>query len=121
MLDILYYMQYNIIRKRDKEVPERESKGEINMIYLNNDGDYITSDNFINCGNAQRDELSKVYHMPDAKELYDFLDGLDSWADIPADVFQHLAEACGVSYNTEEEADDLMERCEDALRKSGQW
>lgn len=40
------------------------------MIYLNNDGtDYITSDNFINCGNTTREELVKAYHLPDAKEL----------------------------------------------------
>lgn len=67
------------------------------MIYLNNDGDYITSDNFIGCGNYQRDELARYYHLPDARELYNFLNGLDSWADIPAD--------------------DLMERCEKALGK----
>ena len=88
------------------------------MIYLNNDGtDYITSDNFIDCGNEQRDELSKVYHLPDGRELFNFLDNLDSWADIPADVFKQLAEACGVEYDDQEEADDLMERCEEALSK----
>lgn len=87
------------------------------MIYLNNDGDYITSDNFIDCGNEQRDELSKVYHLPDSRELFDFLDNLDSWADIPADVFKQLAEACGVEYDAQEEADDLMGRCEEALSK----
>lgn len=88
------------------------------MIYLNNDGtDYITSDNFVNCGNEQRDELSKVYHLPDGRELFNFLDSLDSWADIPADVFKQLAEACGVEYDDQEEADDLMERCEEALSK----
>lgn len=87
------------------------------MIYLNNDGDYITSDNFIDCGNEQRDELSKVYHLPDGRELFDFLDNLDSWADIPADVFKQLAEACGVEYDDQEEADDLMERCEEVLSK----
>lgn len=86
------------------------------MIYLNNDGnDYITSDNFINCGNTTREELVKAYHLPDAKELYNFLDNLDSWADIPADVFQQLAEACGVDYDDQEEADDLMERCKAEL------
>lgn len=86
------------------------------MIYLNNDGnDYITSDNFINCGNTTREELVKAYHLPDAKELYKFLDNLDSWADIPADVFQQLAEACGVDYDDQEEADDLMERCKAEL------
>lgn len=87
------------------------------MIYLNNDGDYITSDNFINCGNKQREELSKVYHIPDGRELFNFLDSLDSWADVPADVFQQLAESCGVEYDAQEEADDLMERCEEALSK----
>lgn len=87
------------------------------MIYLNNDGDYITSDNFINCGNEQRDELARCYHLPDGRELYNFLDSLDSWADIPTDVFQQLAEACGVEYDDQEEADDLMERCEEALSK----
>lgn len=88
------------------------------MIYLNNDGtDYITSDNFINCGNATREELGKAYHLPGAKELYKFLDGLDSWADIPDEVFQQLAEACGVDYDDQEEADDLMERCKKALSK----
>lgn len=93
------------------------------MIYLNNDGtDYITSDNFVNCGNEQRDELSKVYHLPDGRELFNFLDNLDSWADIPADVFKQLSEACGVEYDDQEEADqeeadDLMERCEEALSK----
>lgn len=87
------------------------------MIYLNNDGDYITSDNFINCGNEQRDELSKVYHRPDGRELFNFLDSLDSWADIPTDVFQQLAESCGVEYDAQEEADDLMGRCEEALSK----
>lgn len=87
------------------------------MIYVNNDGDYITSDNFINCGNEQRDELSKVYHLPDGRELFNFLDNLDSWADIPADVFKQLAEACGVEYDDQEEADDLMEHCEEALSK----
>lgn len=88
------------------------------MIYLNNDGtDYITSDNFVNCGNEQRDELSKVYHLPDGRELFNFLDNLDSWADIPADVFKQLAEACGVEYDGQEEADDLMKRCEEVLSK----
>lgn len=88
------------------------------MIYLNNDGtDYITSDNFVNCGNEQRDELSKVYHLPEGGELYNFLDGLDSWADVPADVFQQLASSCGVEYDAQEEADDLMKRCEEALSK----
>lgn len=87
------------------------------MIYLNNDGDYITSDNFINCGNEQREELSKVYHIPDGRELFNFLDSLDSWADVPADVFQQLAESCGVEYDAQEEADDLMKRCEEALSK----
>lgn len=88
------------------------------MIYLNNDGtDYITSDNFINCGNTTREELGKAYHLPGAKELYKFLDGLDSWADIPDEVFQQLAEACGVDYDNQEEADDLMERCKKALSK----
>lgn len=88
------------------------------MIYLNNDGnDYITGDNFVNCGNTTREELVKAYHLPDAKELYKFLDNLDSWADIPADVFQQLAEACGVDYDDQKEADDLMEQCEKALSK----
>ena len=88
------------------------------MIYLNNDGtDYITSDNFVNCGNEQRDELSKVYHLPNGRELYNFLDNLDSWDDIPANVFQQLAVACGVDYDAEAEADELMERCEKALTK----
>lgn len=87
------------------------------MIYLNNDGDYITSDNFINCGNEQREELARYYHLPDGRELYNFLDSLDSWADIPTDVFQQLAESCGVEYDAQEEADDLMERCEEALSK----
>jgi hypothetical protein len=88
------------------------------MIYLNNEGnDYITDNNFVDCGNSQRDELSKVYHLPDGRELFNFLDGLDSWADVPADVFQQLAEVCGVEYDAQEEADDLMERCEKALSK----
>lgn len=86
------------------------------MIYLNNDGnDYITSDNFINCGNTTREELVKAYHLPDAKELYKFLDNLDSWADIPADVFQQLAEACGVDYDDQEEADEIRKK----LKKDG--
>lgn len=88
------------------------------MIYLNNDGtDYITSDNFIACGNSQRDELARYYHLPDARELFNFLDSLNTWADIPADIFQQLAEACGVDYDDQEEADDLMERCKKALSK----
>lgn len=88
------------------------------MIYLNNDGtDYITSDNFVNCGNEQRDELSKVYHLPNGRELYNFLDSLNSWDDIPANVFQQLAEACGIEYDAKEEADELMERCEKVLKK----
>lgn len=61
--------------------------------------------------------MSKLYHLPDGRELYNFLDSLDSWADITADVFQQLAEACGVDYDDQEEADDLMERCEKALSK----
>lgn len=87
------------------------------MIYLSNDGDYITDDNFVACGNRQREELSKVYHLPSGRELYTFLDSLNTWADIPADIFQQLAEACGVDYDDQEEADDLMERCEKALTK----
>lgn len=87
------------------------------MIYLNDDGDYITSDNFIDCGNEQRDELSKVYHLPGGRELLNFLDSLDSWADMPTDVFRQLAEACGVEYDAQEEADDLMERCGKKLKE----
>lgn len=88
------------------------------IIYLSNDGtDYITSDNFIACGNSQRDELARYYHLPDGRELYNFLNDLDSWADVPADVFQQLAESCGVEYDAREDADGLMERCEKALSK----
>lgn len=87
------------------------------MIYLSSNGDYITDDNFVACGNRQREELSKVYHLPDGRELYNFLNNLDSWADIPDEVFQQLAEACGVGYDAQKEADDLMEQCEKALSK----
>lgn len=85
------------------------------MIYLSNDGDYITDDNFVNCGNSQREELSKLYHLPSGRELYNFLASLNTWANIPADIFQQLAEACGVDYDDQEEADDLMERCKAEL------
>lgn len=88
------------------------------MIYLNNDGDYITSDNFINCGNEQRDELSKVYHLPDGRELFNFLDNLDSWADVPGEAYGQLAELCGVEpVQEDEDPADFLERCEKALSK----
>lgn len=89
------------------------------MIYLNKDGnDFITSDNFIACGNEERDSLSKEYHLPEPKELYDFINGLEFWDDVPADAYDQLAELYNVqSLQVDEDPEDFMERCFNSINK----
>ena len=84
------------------------------MIYLNNDcTDYTTEDIFINCGNERRRELNEIWHLPDAKELYDYLDNLDAWDETDPSAFDQLADLCGV--DKYDNADDLMEKCAAAI------
>lgn len=89
------------------------------MIYLNNDAsDYITSDNFVTCGNEERDSLSKEYHLPEAEELYNFINGLEFWNDVPAEAYDQLAELCKVQpLQADEDPEGFMERCFKSINK----
>lgn len=50
------------------------------MIYLSSDRtDFISSDAFIGCGNAVREDLFREYHEPTAQELYDFIESQPTW------------------------------------------
>lgn len=85
------------------------------MIYLNNDcTDYTTEDIFIDCHDPEeRDELCKIWHKPDAEELYDYLDNLDAWDETDPSAFDQLADLCDV--DDYDGRDDLMEKCAAAI------
>ena len=85
------------------------------MIYLDNNGNYITGDSFINCGHDRRAELSEKYHYPDARELYDWIDEktdeTDSWDAVPWEAYDYLCDLCGVDIDKCEDTQVLMDKC----------
>lgn len=90
------------------------------MIYLNSDRtDYITSENYRPTPWTTRADLDARYHAPTAQELYDFIDAQPTWDSVPAEAYEQLADLCGVEYDPkEDEGDTLMEKCEEALKKT---
>ena len=88
------------------------------MIYLSSDRtEFIDSDFFVECGNEAREELSREYHEPTARELYDFLDGQPTWDSVPPDAYEQLADLCGVDIKQADGPDTLMDRCAAALEE----
>lgn len=93
------------------------------MIYLDKEArDYITDDNFVDCGNEIRNQLAEAYHEPEAQELYDFIkrktDEADSWAAVPSEAYGQLAELCGVEpVQEDEDPADFLERCVSTIKE----
>ena len=86
-------------------------------IYLNDNGEYITSNSFVGCGYDKRVELNAEYHDPDARELYDWIedktDHADQWDAIPDEAYGQLCKLCGVDPAEAECVDlqDLLDKC----------
>lgn len=58
---------------------------------------------------------SNDYYLPDARELYDWIesetDKYDQWDAVPWEAYDQLADACGVDMDKCEDTQDLMNKC----------
>lgn len=82
------------------------------MLWTDSNGHWTNSVRIARDGN---------YYNPSARELYDYIDEetdkVQSWDAVSWEVYNQLADACGVDIDKCEDTQDFMDKCYEVIKK----
>lgn len=84
--------------------------------YISEDGEIISSDAFIACGNERRKELGEKYSPIELEDMVRLTGESDSWDDFDEDWYIGMADAAGLNYEDYSDMFDLMDDIDEFLK-----